>query len=98
MACHLTFQERRFLYRLLKKGKSKAEIAELMGRDRSTVYRELSRNTRRGGYEPELAQRLARRRRLACRRPRKLDDSKTHEYVRERLKKCWSPDQIAGRR
>lgn len=98
MAYHLTFQERELLYRLLKKGKSKAEIADVMGRDRSTIYRELSRNARRGGYEPELAQRLADRRRVACRRPRKLDDAATHEYVRERLEKRWSPEQIAGRR
>ena len=70
MAGHLILQERELLYRLLKKGKSKTEIAEVMGRDRSTIYRELSRNTRRGGYEPELAQRLADRRRRACRRPR----------------------------
>ena len=98
MACHLTFQERELLDRLLKKGKSKTEIADLMGRDRSTIYRELSCNTRRGGYELELAQRLADRRRLACRRPRKLDDADTHAYVRERLEKRWSPEQIAGRR
>lgn len=98
MACHLTFQERELLYRLLNQGQSKAEIAEVMGRDRSTIHRELSRNTRRGSYEPGLAQRLADRRRLACRRPRKLDDAKTHEYVRERLQKRWSPEQIAGRR
>ena len=98
MACHLTFQERVFLGRLLKKGESKAQIAELMGRDRSTIYRELSRNKRQRAYRPELAQRLANRRRLACRRPRKLDDADTHEYVRERLERRWSPDQIAGRR
>jgi IS30 family transposase len=82
----------------LKKGKSKTEIADLMGRDRSTIYRELNRNMRRDGYEPELAQRLADRRRLACRRPHKLDDADTHEYVRESLEKRWSPEQIAGRR
>lgn len=98
MACHLTFQERELLYRMLKKGKPRAEIAELMGRDRSTIHRELTRNTRRGGYKPEVAQRLAERRRLACRRPRKLDDAATQKYVQERLRRCWSPDQIAGRR
>ncbi len=98
MVGHLILQERELLYRLLKKGKSKTETAEVMGRDRSTIYRELSRNTRRGDYEPELAQRLADRRRWACRRPRKLDDANTHEYVRERLQKTWTPDQIAGRR
>lgn len=37
MACHLTFQERELLDRLLKKGKSKTEIADVMGRDRSTI-------------------------------------------------------------
>ena len=98
MACHLTFQEREFLYRLIKKGKPKAQIAELMGRDRSTIYRELNRNTRQGGYQPEQAQRLADKRRLACRRDRKLDDADLHEYVRERLENRWSPEQIAGRR
>jgi IS30 family transposase len=98
MACHLTFPERVFLGRLLKKGQSKARIAELMGRDRSTIYRELSRNARQGVYEPEVAQRLANRRCLSCRRPRKLDDADAHEYVRERLERRWSPDQIARRR
>ena len=52
MAKHLTFEERQFLYRLRKKGKSNAEIAELMGRDRSTIYRELGRNTGQRGYRP----------------------------------------------
>ena len=46
MARHFTLQDRDFLDRLLKKGLSKAEIAELMGRDRSTIYRELRRNSR----------------------------------------------------
>jgi transposase, IS30 family len=98
MACHLTFQEGELLYRLSKKGKSKTEIADVMGRDRSTIYRELSRNSRRGGYKSERAQRLADRRRLACRRPRKLGDADAREYVRARLEKRWSPEQIAGRR
>jgi IS30 family transposase len=97
MAHHLTLQDRDFLDRLLKKGVSKAEIAELMGRDRSTIYRELRRNARRDGYRPERAQRLADNRRRRCRRSRKLDDDATREYVRERLEKRWSPDQIAGR-
>jgi IS30 family transposase len=73
MACHLTFQERELLYRLLNQGQSKTQIAEVMGRDRSTIHREQSRSTRRGSYEPGLAQRLTDRRRLACRCPRKLD-------------------------
>lgn len=97
MAKHLTFEERQFLYRLRKKGKSNTEIAELMGRDRSTIYRELERNAGQRGYRPQQAQRLADTRRLASRRPHKMDDPDVHQYVQDRLEKYWSPDQIAGR-
>jgi IS30 family transposase len=97
MACHLTFEERRLLYGLKKKGKSPPEIAELMGRHRSTINRELDRNTGQRGYRPQQAQRLADERRLASRRPRKLDDPDVHHYVQERLQRRWSPEQIAGR-
>jgi transposase, IS30 family len=97
MANHLTFQERQFLYRLKRKGKANPEIAELMGRDRSTIHRELKRNAGRRGYRPKQAQRLADERRLASRRPHKMDDPDVHQYVQDKLEKCWSPEQIAGR-
>jgi transposase, IS30 family len=97
MAKHFTLAERKILDGLHKKGKSEAEIAELMGRHRSTIYRELRRNTGQRGYRPKQAQRLADERRLACHRPRKMEDDHLHQYVKERLEKRWSPDQIAGR-
>ena len=97
MACHVTFEERRLLYGLKKKGKSPTEIAELMGRHRSTVYRELDRNSGQRGYRPQQAQRLADERRLASRRARKMDDPDVQRYVEERIEKLWSPEQIAGR-
>lgn len=97
MACHVTFEERRLLYLLKKKGKSNTEIAELIGRHRSTVCRELSRNTGQRGYRPKQAQRLADQRRLASRRPHKMDDPNVHQYVQQKLEQYWSPDQIAGR-
>ena len=64
---------------------------------RSTIYRELNRNAGQRGYRPKQAQRLADERRLASRRPHKMDDPDVHQYVQDRLEKCWSPDQIAGR-
>ena len=59
MAHHFTLEERELLYRLKHRGKSKAEIAELLGRHRSTIYRELERNMGQRGYRPKQAQRLA---------------------------------------
>jgi IS30 family transposase len=97
MACHLTFEERRLLYGLKKQGKSPPEIAELTGRHRSTIYRELDRNAGQRGYRPQQAQRLADERRLASRRPHKMDDPEMQRYVQDRIEKCWSPEQIAGR-
>lgn len=97
MACHFTLQERRHLYRLLKAGKSKTEIARLMDRDRSTIYRELKRNCGQRGYRPKQAECLAQDRRQACRRPHKMEAPDVHDYVRQHIHDLWSPDQIAGR-
>jgi transposase, IS30 family len=97
MAKHLTLAERECLQRLLKRKRSKAEAAELLGRHRSTIYRELARNSTAFGYRPKLAQRLHEERRGACGRRPKLSDLGTRLYVAERLMKAWSPDQIAGR-
>src|SRR5262249_52058785 len=66
MAQHLTLAEREFLHRLLKAKKSKAEIGVLMNRHRSTIYRELARNSNPWGYRPKAAERWARKRREAC--------------------------------
>ena len=95
MASHFTFREREILYRFLKAKKSKSEIAELMGRNRSTIYREIKRNTGGRGYRPKQAQRKAEERRLRCRREPKMNDPKLKSSVRRQLKKAWSPDQIA---
>jgi transposase, IS30 family len=73
MASHFTLQERRVLYRLKKSGRSKAEIAEALGRHRSTIYRELRRNAGGRGYRFQQAQQKAKERRLPCRREPKMN-------------------------
>jgi IS30 family transposase len=94
---HFTIEERQVLYRLNQAKRSKSEMAIALGRDRSTIYRELNRNTGGRGYRPKQAQRKAEKRRLACRRPSKMNDPELKKRVRRSLKKGWSPDQIAGR-
>jgi len=97
MAAHLTLADRRYLQRLVGAKKSKSEIARLMNRHRSTIYRELDRNCDPLGYHSERANWLAQRRRRRCHRPQKLRDLDLRLYVNDRLREAWSPDQIAGR-
>ena len=97
MAAHLTLADRRYLQRLVSAKKSKAEMARLMNRHRSTIYRELDRNCDPLGYHPDRADWLAKRRRRRCHRPQKLRDLDLRLYVNDRLRQAWSPDQIAGR-
>ena len=99
--CQLDLDERRTLFRLVEARRPVGEIAERLGRHRSTIYRELGRNRFRDGdrgfrgYFPLTAQDLADRRR---RRRRKLaDDDGLRAHVVERLEAGWSPQQIAGR-
>ena len=96
MAEHLTFPERELLHRLLRKNRPRSEIAKLMNRDRSTICREITRNSGQRGYRPKQAQRLADDRRMASRRPCKLDDKEARRYVQKHLEEGWSPDQISG--
>lgn len=97
MAKHLTIAQREVLYRMNKDKKPKSEIATALGCDRSTIYRELARNTGGRGYRPQQAQRLTDQRRARCRRPKKLAHDPLKKYVTARLKMQWSPDEIAGR-
>ncbi|GJM63922.1 helix-turn-helix domain-containing protein [Persicobacter diffluens] len=56
---------RNIIERLLKAGASKSEIARALGVHRSTVTRELQRNSNPGGgYDAQVAQRLARVRKI----------------------------------
>ena len=97
MAAHLKAEEREVLYRLSRTDHSQKEIASALGRHRTTIYREKKRNSGKRGYRPKQAQSLAEARRKASRRPCKLEDAQTHQYVQEHLKDGWSPDQIANR-
>jgi len=51
----LTQEERYQIYILKKAGNKQTEIARLLGRDKSTISRELKRNTGLKGYRPKQA-------------------------------------------
>ncbi len=97
MPHQLIESDRAVLAELLKMKVSKREIARRLGKHRSTIYRELARNTGPVGYIYQEAQQRTDVRRWLRRRPRKMNDPQLRQYVCRRLKQFWSPDQIAGR-
>jgi IS30 family transposase len=94
---HLSESDRTVIFYLQMDHRSQAEIARILGRHRSSIGRELARNVSAWGqYLPDLAQQRARRRRQERPRPRTGDEA-LMAHVEQKLRACWSPEQIAGR-
>ena len=95
---HLTLSEREDIMMMRRDGKGVCEIARAIGRDKSTVSRELSRNSCERFYRASTAQRRYSERRLACRGPAILDDESVLALVGDKfLNEQWSPEQIEDR-
>jgi IS30 family transposase len=97
MAGHLTLEEREIIAHEQRAGKMQTQIADRLGRSKSTISRELRRNRSRNGYWAVAADRKARRRRSERPWVAKMQRPEVRRYVRDRLRRRWSPDQIAGR-
>jgi IS30 family transposase len=89
--------ERYMLAALRKQGLNKSQIARALGRHRSTVGRELGRNSTRadGRYRASTAQERANGRRSRSRRNRRFT-AEDFARVDELLCRQWSPEQVAG--
>lgn len=74
---------------------SSAEIGRRLGRNPSTVRRELKRLGPRTPYSPLHAQADARKKQKIPRTPKKLRRCELWELVQVKLKLKWSPEQIA---
>ena len=59
----LTQEQRYYIFQLNKKDFTQVEIAQEIGVDKSTISRELKRNTGQRGYRPRQAQKKATERR-----------------------------------
>lgn len=97
MSGHLTLEEREVVAEWHAAGASQRAIARELGRNPSTISRELRRNRSRTGYYPARADRKAQQRRRERPLVRKMERVEVSRFVRDELKKYSSPDQIAGR-
>ena len=93
---HLSIVEREMILFHLAQGLSLCQIAKLLGRNKSTISRELARNG--GEYLPSKAQARYRRRRKKCRPHKLLENPELFALVKKLFLGCqWSPEQIANR-
>lgn len=93
----LALAEREKIRDLHKSGASMRQIAVALGRDVSTVSRELRRNRDdQGQYLPYGAQRMATLRRARPKTPKLVMRSRLRSYVQNKLDVQWSPAQISA--
>ena len=95
---HLSIEESSCIRKYYVDGLSYREIARLMGRNVSTVSREIRRNCTHmydiSTYYPHTAQKKYLLRRSYCHRGM-FHSQEVIDYINEKLKATWSPEQIA---
>jgi len=97
---HLSIEEREEISCMLEKGLNRKEIAERLGRDPATISREIQRNgspIRNTRYRANRAQLRSDNRKQEAHRKIRLKNEKIRKYVETKIKKGYTPEQIAGR-
>jgi IS30 family transposase len=90
---HLSQTERYQIYALMKAGQNLKTIAQILGRHKSTIGREVLRNSGLRGYRPRQADILCQQRAQASRNACQIDQ-RTRTLVAERLNLQWSSEQM----
>lgn len=94
---HITINERCCIANFLELNWSLRKIAKYLGRNVSTISRELKRNSVNGKYLAHIASENYDKKRLNCGTKGKSANIKLLNYIEEALYNAWSPEQIAGR-
>ena len=92
---HLSPAERYQIYALMKAGLNQTEIALILNRHRSTISRELDRNSGQRGYRPNQAQLLADRRAEGSRNAPQVA-AEIFQVAAHFLRQEWSPEQVSS--
>nr|WP_240522222.1 IS30 family transposase [Amycolatopsis vastitatis] len=94
---YLSLTEREDIMVLRAQGHSRAEIARRLGRHRSTIGRELERNSTSRGYRATSAQHTAQQRAKRSKTAKLAAQARLRRRVQALLRRRWSPRQIAAR-
>lgn len=96
---HLSIEERELISQLLASGKTLGEIAKSIGRNKSSISREVSRNFHRvkKKYFAHNAQIKYKNRKFNAKKYKRLLNPIVRSYVVDKIKVGWSPEQISGR-
>jgi len=98
---HLSIEEREIISMELAKRTKLTKIAELLGRHKSTISREISKYKNNSKYQikyfPSKANKRAKDRKKYSHCIQRIPNEQIREYLEEKLKLGWSPEQIAGR-
>jgi len=93
---HLTQEERYHIYISNGKNISMTEIAKDIGRNKSTISREIKRNTGKRGYRHKQAHAMTQKRHTDKPKAIKMDDT-VKRVIIPLIENKWSPEQISGR-
>ena len=99
MYTHITRDDRICIALMLRQGKSYTAIGRELGKHRTTIMREIQRNSDdEGNYRVSFAQKRARKRRKESKEKERIieNNGEVRKEVLTYLKRDWSPEQIAG--
>ena len=91
----LTQEQRYHIWALKKAGFDQTEIAHEVGVHKSTISRELRRNSGQRGYRPKQAHSMATARQQARASATRIA-AETWILVEQHLRQEWSPEQVSG--
>jgi transposase, IS30 family len=94
---HLSAEERMFIEIFLGQQMSSRDIAVALNRSHTSISRELRRNSSLSSYRAQTAHKKAESRRKQPRHFRRQQHETLVRYVDNKLRKDWSPEQIANR-
>lgn len=95
MASRINLPEREILFKHLALNTPKGEIAKILKRHRSALYKEINRIP--GQYSPSTAQSDACLKSKNSKKTIKLQNEELQKFVKSKILELWSPEQISGR-